>query len=657
MKRFNLTSIGRLASDFRWCCCLVVVLIFGGNLFAESKLKVAKIEIIGNDAFSTGELKSILKSAEKKTFNARYLRLDRILLTNYYTLRGFLNVFVSRDFRKEGDKIFIKYSITEGRRYYFKAINFAGQILFSAEALRRHFPIQTGEPFQRRVIESGLNHIENLYANHGKPYVTFSVTKETSDDTLIDVNIAIDEGVSVTITDIRYEGLKLVKSFLIRRELVINKKELFSREKIQASQRNIYSTGLFQFVNYRVEPISDDATKAVLVWRIVEKKPIWLGFRFGVGHKSGDVSGNITTFDFTAEAGHRNIAGTARSVSMKVVPSLLYGRETKDSPRRWLNPRNEYTVTYIEPWVLSTRTPGIFRLSWIQESEPVAVVPYTSLESAFNLSHKFANSFWSYTTGISFQRVKLRQNNTVVNDSSQTNVNQAIQLISGGKDLIYAFTFIPLKDKRDNVLVPQRGSLTEFFNKFAYTRSRPIIANQLQDTLVTNIFYKFNAQWNRYQGFALNKKWVLATRLRGAGIIEFGKPKPIEFFPATERFYLGGSNTIRGYAEQRIGRITQFTDNSGDTLEIPVGGKYVVLGNIELRIPLFWLFQTEVFVDAGNLFEEKEDFKHFSLKVGSGVGLAVITPFGPIRFDYGIKLFKNQNESRGNFHIGISFAF
>ena len=547
MKKFNLTLIGKSASKYLVCCCLAIIVMFSGLLHAESKLKVAKIEIIGNHAFSKRELTAILKSEEKKTFNARFLRLDRILITNYYTLRGYLNVFVASDFRKEGDKIFIKHEITEGRRFYLNAITITGQTLFTSDALRRRFTTKNGDPFQRNEIESGLNRIEDLYANNGKPYVTFALNQEISSDTLIIVNITINEGVSVRISDVRYEGLKLVKSFLIRRELEIKKKELFSREKIQASQRNIYSTGLFQFVNYRVEPFVGDATQAVLVWQVVEKKPVWLGFRFGVGHKSGDVSGNITTFDFTAEAGHRNIMGTARSISMKIVPSLLYGRDTKDSPRRWLNPRNEYTFVYIEPWVLETRTPGIFRLSWIQESEPVAVVPYTSLESAFNLSHKFANSFWSYSTGVSFQRVKLKQNNAVVNDSSQTNVNQAIQLISGGKDLIYAFSFIPLKDKRDNVLVPQRGSLTEFFNKLAYSRSRPIIANQIQDTLVTNIFYKFNARWNRYQGFALNKKWVLATRLRGSGIIEFGKPKPIEFFPATERFYLGGSNTIRGY--------------------------------------------------------------------------------------------------------------
>jgi outer membrane protein insertion porin family len=64
-----------------------------------------------------------------------------------------------------------------------------------------------------------------------------------------------------------------------------------------------------------------------------------------------------------------------------------------------------------------------------------------------------------------------------------------------------------------------------------------------------------------------------------------------------------------------------------------------------------------VFLDTGNIFEQYADIKQFSLKAGAGAGLAFLTPFGPIRFDYGFKLFPKKNEKAGNFHIGISFAF
>jgi len=81
------------------------------------------------------------------------------------------------------------------------------------------------------------------------------------------------------------------------------------------------------------------------------------------------------------------------------------------------------------------------------------------------------------------------------------------------------------------------------------------------------------------------------------------------------------------------------------------------LSNVELRIPLFWLLIGEVFTDAGNVWGEINQFRIGSLKVSSGVGLAILTPLGPVRFDYGVKWFPEPYESRGEFHIGISFAF
>ncbi len=634
-------------------------LLAAGPLPAQSSLKVSKIRITGNQAFDTKLLKSLIKSKEKKPFNSRFMKLDQVLLTNYYSLQGFLNVYVAGKFRKEGDKIFLEYEITEGRRFYLKDIVFEGNELFTDASLRHRFMIKNGEPYQRVKIDNGINAIENLYADNGKPYVVLKSRQETVEDSLIITTISIEEGVTVTIVDVHYEGLKLVKSFLIRRELAIKKKEVFSRAKIQVSQRNIYSTGLFQFVTYRVDPLPDDPSRAVLVWEVVEKKPIWMGFRFGVGFESGSaggISGNITTFDFTAEAGHRNIAGTARSISLRMVPSLIYARPDLQSGRALLNPRNEFAFTYVEPWVLNTRTPGILRLAWTQEKAPVSIVPLSSLSASFTLSHNFENSFWSYAAGISFQRVNIEDGGAVSRDS----LGQVIERFFGGQDLIYAVSVTPLKDKRDNVLVPQEGYLTEFFNKIAYSHSRPFVAGRLQDTLITNIFYKYNFQWVRYQRFRWNKRWIMASRLRSGGVVEFGKSKDIGEFPLTERFYLGGANTVRGYSEQSIGRLVEVRDPSDTTRVIdqrPVGGKVMVLGNVELRIPLVWLLHMEVFLDAGNVFEQYRNLENFSLKVGYGAGLAILTPFGPIRFDYGFKMFPQKDESPGNFHIGISFAF
>ena len=635
MIRFVWTSVGKLIFS-----AIFLVFIWGWNtsfLYARTNLKVAKITFSGNEHIPEKELESILKSREGKAFNPRFLKFDEILIKNYYTLRGFLDVYVSSSFTKEGEKVTIHYEIREGIRYYLNEIRFVGNELLSAGQLRQFFKIDNQAVFEQQAIEEGLNEIEAYYLNHGKPYVIFTENREITEDSLITLTIFIQEGQTVRIAEIIYTGLVLVKRFLLRREMEIKVGDIYSREKIENSQRNLYSTGLFKSVNYGVVPLPNDPSRVKLVWSLVEKKPMWLGFRFGVSYENGEYIGNVTTFDVTLEGGHRNLFGTARSISLRVVPSLYFGRTLQDPRRRLINPRNEYSFSYVEPRMFNTRTPGVFNISYSQQRPPVTREELQIFSTSFQVSHKYQN-YWSYSALLSFQKVS-------------TPSDSILNVVSQGQDLIYALSINPIQDRRDNIIMPQRGFLTEFRNRFVYSTSPAKVDGR--DTTFTNRFYKLVFQWSRYQAFKFQRKWILASRIRIGGIWELGGRNPIQYLPLTERFYLGGASTIRGYEEQSIG--------GRDENHLPLGGKYVLLANAELRIPIFWLLMGEVFVDAGNLWQEVEDIRSFSLKVSSGAGLAIVTPFGPIRFDYGIKWFpqtiNGKRESFGEFHIGISFAF
>ncbi len=609
---------------------------------AGSKLKVEKIVFTGNHSIPEKTLKSILKSREKKEFNPRFFKLDRILLSNYYTLRGFRDVYVSGKVTKTGNKVVLEYIIREGISFKFNQLKFVGNEQFSSAQLREYFRIRPGQPYERPAIEQGLNAVENLYLDNGKPYVLVNDREEVVDDSLVNVIVYIQEGETVRIVDMKYEGKKLAKSFLIRRELEIHKNDVYSRKKIETSQRNIYSTGLFKFVHYRLAPVNDDPTRVLLVWEVVERKPVWLALRFGIGRQGGETANNATTFDITAEAGHRNLFGTARQISFKVVPSFFYGSPGSDAPNSFTLSRNYYSFTYVEPWVMNTRTPGVFNVSYSDEKPPVSPQELNILSASFNISHIFEN-YWSYKAGVSLQRVRAQ-------------ARSILEEVSQGRDLIYALSINPVRDKRDNLLNPHRGHLTEFSNKFVYSTSPRTISGR--ETTVRNTFYKLVMQWSRYQPFRFKRRWTLATRVRTSGILEAGGRKLIDDIPITERFYLGGGSSIRGYKEQFIGRRDTLYTDTGEIKDIiPKGGKFVLLANVELRIPLFWLFYGEVFVDAGNLWEELEQIRPADIKASTGLGLAIVTPFGPIRFDYGFKLFPEKEESASNFHIGISFAF
>ncbi len=607
---------------------MLLILLFSAFSLQAGRLKVDKIIFIGNHSFKSSALKKILKTEEKKPFNNKLLRLDRTLLRNFYQGKGFLDVWVEASFKRKGDKITVTYRISEGKQYILEGIGVQGAQMLTPEQVRRVFKIKDGEVFRLQEIEDGLNQLEAYYFNHGKPYVELNYDKSIR-DSLIFVTIRIQENETVYIRKIVYRGLEKVKRFIVRRELEIHTGDIYSREKIEKSQRNIYSTGLFDYVGVQLEALDTTRSQVNLIIKVVEKKPRWVGVRFGVAYEQEVIYGG--TFDITAEFGHRNLFGTARSISVNVIPSFSYDFNRHNV----INPKNQFSFTYIEPWIGYTRTPGVFRFSYLQV-RPLNTADYNYFTSSFQVRHDFTKN-WQASATIAYNQVRLLEQGTL---------EEAYFSQTRGQDFIYSLSGRVAQDKRDNYLNTQEGFLMELNVKFVYSRSRD---EQTGETAI-NRFFKFIVQWNRYQKFPLHKSWVLASRLRGGNIVELGKLAQI---PVLERFYLGGASTVRGYPEQLLGPVVR--DEQGNLRAL--GGKLMLLGNLEVRIPLFWLFWGELFFDAGNVWAENQDFRLLDIKPSSGGGLALVTPVGPLRFDYGVKLRPEKGESPGEFHISISFAF
>lgn len=626
MTNLKLTSTGN--TTFKLFLLLIIFTLIA-PLPIQAKLRVKSITFEGNKFIKSSELKEIIKISEKKEFNSKLYRLDKIIITNYYLGKGFLNVWVDEEVERKGDNIDVIYKISEGRRFFFGGIKFIGSQIRTPEQLRSSITLQDGEPYIRNKIEDGLNQIENWYYNHGKPYIEIKEEQSIS-DSLIFLTINVKENETVYIRDIDYIGIQNVKSFIIRRELEIHKNDIYSRKEIERSQKNIYSTGLFDFVGMDLSAIDSIRSQVKLLIKVVEKKPRWVALRFGVAYEQEIVYGG--TFDFTLEFGHRNLFGTARSISLDIIPSFSYDFRVNS----FINPKNQYSLTYIEPWIGYTRTPGIFQVSYLQV-RPLYSANYNYFTSSFQVKHSFENN-WQASGTIAYNRVSILTSDTLSSEFYQQ---------TKGQDFIYSVSTRLFQDKRDNYLNTRNGSVVETDIKFAYSRSRDNISKDIND----NRFFKFMAQWNRYQSFPLKKSWVLASRIRVGNIVELGKELNI---PLSERYYLGGASTVRGYREQLLGPV-QYDDQGKNP--IALGGKLMVLGNLELRIPLFWLFWGEVFMDAGNVWLRNQDFKFIDIKPSVGSGLAILTPVGPLRFDYGVKLRPQKYESRGEFHISISFAF
>ncbi len=589
---------------------LVVLLIFmaaaamAQDRGADSHWTVENLEITGNEAFEDDELKNLMVTRPGGWFKSNKYRpgLFRSDLTNlidFYQSNGYLgaqvvDTQVTRDTADHNVRIAI--TVDEGPLTAVEAISLFGNTAFTDSTLYSFIDLTAGSPYNRRILQEGLMAIASLYADSG--YLEASVTPRTKvneDVHRVLIDLVIEEGRQMVISDIEIRGLRKTDTSVVRRELTFARGQVVSYSALGQSQRQIYLTGLFSsvYINPVRQP-DDSVGQRTVVVEVGEKKNSIIQVSAGYG-SAEKVRGR-------AEISANNLAGTGRQAGIITEANFLERR---------------VEGAFTEPRTFGTRFQTDVSLLFSYMDEPgFDVSRYGGL---LTVGRKFGERS-NVLVRFRYENQRLRHINT---SDLPEDFDPRIRSITLG------FT----RDSRDNLFDPSEG----WFAQVTYELAGAFLNG-------TDAFNRAIVGARYFH--PLRPRTVLATALEVGWMDIFGGSGGI---PIQELFFTGGANTIRAFEYQRVGPL--------DTLGVPIGGQVRAVGNIEFRQGVWRWIGVVGFFDFGNVWTKVRSYQFNSLRYGVGSGVRVTTPIGIARLDIGFNPAPRGEEDDFEFHLSMGQAF
>jgi outer membrane protein insertion porin family len=508
--------------------------------------------------------------------------------------------------------------ITEGIQTRIEDVMIIGNESVPSKELFNRIRLRSGTPYNKDRVRENADLLRQFYSEKGFMYARISVEEVFSDDrSAVRLTFRVDEEHQVRIGRILLEGNTFTQEYVIRRELKTQSGDPYNEKKIQLSRHRLLKLGFLRDIRFRpIKPLSLDKkenSKDMLL-SVRERPPKSLEFGFGYGEFER-LRGFI-------QVSHVNLAGTGRALTLRGEAS---SKERKS------------TVSYLEPWLLKLDVDG--RVTGLVQTLIRPAYDLTAIGASAGIEKDLTESLkGSFVYQIEFNNFT----NVELDEEDQGRVNIATL----NPSLIF--------DSRDDPFDPKSGNLSGI----AFRLGAKNLGSQVQ-------LRKATAQSHWF--FPLRRWLVLAVSARGGIAEKFGASDAV---PPSERFFAGGRTTVRGYDQDELGIVgSTISSETGG----PTGGKVVLIGNIELRFSLPAGFGLVLFNDRGNVWfsaAEKvnlQDIKLNELKSTVGAGLRYNTPVGPLRFDVGYKLDREDNlcpecsepieETHYELHFTLGHAF
>lgn len=670
------------------------IIIDGDNQLGEKKIKGT---LFSKGAFAktheAGKLSNLLKS--KKFTPERWAEDKKNLITKYNEY-GYRDAIILKDsvWNVDPKHVDIYVKVDEGKKYYIRNIKWVGNTVYSTDYLSRLLDMKKGDVYNQTYLNKRLSQDEdavgNAYWNNGYLFYNLQPTEVNIVGDSIDLEMRITEGQQARINRVKINGNDRLYENVVRRELRTKPGDLFSKEALQRSARELASMGHFDpeainpvpepnyedgtvDINYNLKQKSNDQVELSLGWGqtgVIGRVGLKLNnfsmanlFRKNREHRGIMPIGDGETLSLGAQTNgtyyqsynaqySTNWLGGKRPIQFSL--GMSYSKQTDVSPNYYnsgyLNNYNNYRYGY-----------GSYNYAnYDNYRDPNKYVKLFSIYAGWGKRLSWPDDYFTLSLQLQYQRYMLRNwRYFIMSNGSANNLNLNIALN---------------RTSTDNQLFPRRGSdfsvsltITPPWSKWdhkdyahlATDRNSPTYSQEQQEKYRWVEYHKWKFKARTFTALTSGQKcFVLMTRVEFGLLGSYNKNKKSPF----ETYYMGGdgmSGYSTGYAEETIG--LRGYENGSLTPYGAEGYAYSRM-SLELRYP-FLLGNTTIyglgFVEAGNAWTETSKFNPFDMKRSAGLGVRIFLPMvGMMGIDwaYGFdKVFGTKGGSQFHFILGQEF--
>ncbi len=682
------------------------------NVEKGSKVKIGKINVIGNDNLSESQILAAMKETKQRghfdpltplgpmvvntlanvvtlkplkaitgveeyffdNYRPRIFKASRFDEDDYkddkkkiidkYNSKGYRDAIIVRDsvYRIDDRNVGIDLVIDEGDRYHYRSITWTGNTKYSSETLNNVLGIKPGDVYNKELLDRNLTYsettldISSLYMDDGYLFFRANPVEVQVENDSIDLEIRLNEGKQARISNVTLTGNTKTYDHVVLRELYTRPGQLYSRSDVVRSVRELATLGFFnqESINPDIKPNFADNTVDI-EYSVEEAAADQISFSGGYASgylmlQAGLQFSNFSMRNLFKKDAWRPIpAGDGQKLSLNLT---TYGVNSL-----------YYGFSFTEPWFGGKKPNSLtvsfyqqFTTNWREKTDAnYGWFRRTGVSVGLGRRLTWPDDYFSLYQGINAMRYNLKNYSTQYLNVGNGNGN--FNLIS------YNVTLS--RNSVSQPLYPRSGSevslsleITPPYSLFAPDKDYSSMSDNEKYKWVEMHRWSFRAVWYN----ELYEKLVMMTRVRFGYLGHYNDQIGATPF---HRYYLGGDGMVnysldsrelvgmRGYKNESLTP----TNSSGST----VGGDLLTRYTLEMRYPLSLNPQATIyalaFVEAGNCWLGFKDFNPFDVKRSAGLGVRIYLPmFGLLGLDWGYGFDKVNGSSDyggSQFHFSI----